>query len=265
MIHSGAWAWHHTGVAVANIDEVLDLYCSVLGFEPVFEARGMTDLISQMTGIVGLSADLVQCRAPMSGQVLEFIQFANVPDDLDNRYPLRPGRAHTAFLTHDIEAAVDGVLVASLYLPNGNPQPGPKFAYKLAWFERLIAHAQGLLDAGVPAVLAGDYNAVPTDLDIYPTTSWSKDALLQPESRDAYRRLVDQGWTDALRTLHPGARLYTFWDYKRDRWARDAGLRLDHLLVSPDLAPRLRAAGVDREVRGQPGASDHAPAWIDLA
>ena len=164
-----------------------------------------------------------------------------------------------------IEAAVDGVLVASLYLPNGNPQPGPKFAYKLAWFERLIAHAQGLLDAGVPAVLAGDYNAVPTDLDIYPTTSWSKDALLQPESRDAYRRLVDQGWTDALRTLHPGARLYTFWDYKRDRWARDAGLRLDHLLVSPDLAPRLRAAGVDREVRGQPGASDHAPAWIDLA
>ena len=164
-----------------------------------------------------------------------------------------------------IEAAVDGVLVASLYLPNGNPQPGPKFAYKLAWFERLIAHAQGLLDAGVPAVLAGDYNVVPTDLDIYPTTSRSKDALLQPESRDAYRRLVDQGWTDALRTLHPGARLYTFWDYKRDRWARDAGLRLDHLLVSPDLAPRLRAAGVDREVRGQPGASDHAPAWIDLA
>ena len=112
MIHSGAWAWHHTGVAVANIDEVLDLYCSVLGFEPVFEARGMTDLISQMTGIVGLSADLVQCRAPMSGQVLEFIQFANVPDDLDNRYPLRPGRAHTAFLTHDIEAAVDETLRA---------------------------------------------------------------------------------------------------------------------------------------------------------
>jgi exodeoxyribonuclease-3 len=163
-----------------------------------------------------------------------------------------------------IEAAVNGVLVASLYLPNGNPQPGPKFDYKLAWFERLIAHAAELQAAGVPAVLAGDYNVVPTDFDIYPTKSWSNDALLQPESRAAFRRLLEQGWTDALRTLHPTEPMYTFWHYLRDRWRRDAGLRIDHLLLSPPLADRLVAAGVDRVVRGEVGASDHAPAWIAL-
>lgn len=164
-----------------------------------------------------------------------------------------------------VEAAVNGVLIASLYLPNGNPQPGPKFDYKLAWFERLIAHAGDLIAADVPAVLAGDYNVVPTDRDIYPTKSWADDALLQPEPRAAFRRLLDQGWTDALRTLHPDAPLYTFWDYKRNRWPRDAGLRLDHLLLSPQLAPRLSAAGVDRAVRGAEGASDHAPAWVVIA
>ncbi len=164
-----------------------------------------------------------------------------------------------------IEAAVRGILVGSLYLPNGNPQPGPKFDYKLRWLDRLLAHAAGLIEAGVPVVLAGDYNVVPTEADIYPTRSWARDALLQPQSRQAFRRLLDQGWTDALRTLHPHQPLYTFWDYKRDRWARDAGLRLDHLLLSPALAPRLRTAGVDRTVRGQPGASDHAPAWMTLA
>lgn len=163
-----------------------------------------------------------------------------------------------------IEAAVAGVLIACIYLPNGNPQPGPKFAYKLAWFDRLIAHAAELYEAGVPAVLAGDYNVVPTDLDIYPTRSWAKDALLQPESRAAFAHLLDQGWTDAIRTLHPSAPMYTFWDYKRNRWQRDAGLRLDHLLLSPPLAERLAAAGVDRDVRGQPEASDHAPAWVVL-
>ena len=163
-----------------------------------------------------------------------------------------------------IEAAVAGVLVASIYLPNGNPQPGPKFDYKLDWFGRLIAHAAELQKAGVPVVLAGDYNVVPTDADIYPTRSWAKDALLQPAPRAAFRRLVGQGWTDALRSRHPKAPLYTFWDYKRDRWARDAGLRLDHLLLSPDLARRLQDAGVDREVRGEHGASDHAPAWARL-
>jgi exodeoxyribonuclease-3 len=163
-----------------------------------------------------------------------------------------------------IEAAVSGVLIACIYLPNGNPQPGPKFDYKLAWFKRLIAYAAEILATGVPAVLAGDYNVVPTDLDIYPTKSWANDALLQPESRAAFQRLLDQGWTDAIRTLHPSEPMYTFWDYKRDRWQRNAGLRLDHLLLSPPLVSRLAEAGVDRDVRGQEGASDHAPAWIVL-
>jgi exodeoxyribonuclease III len=163
-----------------------------------------------------------------------------------------------------IEAAVNGVLFACIYLPNGNPQPGPKFEYKLAWFERLIAHAAELYAMGVPAVLAGDYNVVPTDQDIYPTKSWANDALLQPESRAAFRRLLDQGWTDAIRTLHPSDPMYTFWDYKRERWRRDAGLRIDHLLLSAPLVSRLAEAGIDRDVRGQKGASDHAPAWIML-
>jgi exodeoxyribonuclease-3 len=163
-----------------------------------------------------------------------------------------------------IEAAVRGVLVGCIYLPNGNPQPGPKFDYKLAWFDRLISHADYLLSAGLPVVLAGDYNVVPTERDIYPTKSWARDALVQPQSRAAFRRLIDQGWTDAIRALHPTETIYTFWDYKRDRWARDAGLRLDHLLLSPDLSTRLLAAGVDKSIRGRDGASDHAPAWVEL-
>jgi exodeoxyribonuclease III len=163
-----------------------------------------------------------------------------------------------------IEAAVQGVLVASLYLPNGNPQPGPKFDFKLAWFERLLAHAATLQESGVPVVLAGDFNVVPTDADIYPTRSWDRDALLQPQSRAAFGQLLRQGWTDALRARHPDATIYTFWDYKRDRWRRDAGLRLDYLLLSRSLTPLLQDAGVDRHVRGMEGASDHAPAWIRL-
>lgn len=163
-----------------------------------------------------------------------------------------------------IEAAVNGLLIGCLYLPNGNPQPGPKFDYKLAWFERLIAYAAELMEAQLPVVLAGDYNVVPTDFDIYNTRSWLKDALLQPESREAYRRLLDQGWSDAIRRLHPGEQIYTFWDYFRNAWGRNAGLRIDHLLLSPAAAPRLVEAGVDREVRGREGASDHAPAWIVL-
>ena len=150
-----------------------------------------------------------------------------------------------------IEAAVNGVLIASLYAPNGNPQPGPKFDYKLAWLERLAAHAAELYAAGVPVVLAGDYNVVPTERDIYPTKSWAKDALVQPESRAAFRRILEQGWVDAIRTLHPDAPMYTFWDYMRNRWARDAGLRLDHLLLSAEAAKRLADAGVDRDVRGE--------------
>ena len=163
-----------------------------------------------------------------------------------------------------IEAAVSGVLVASIYLPNGNPQPGPKFAYKLAWFERLIAHAAELRAAGVPVVLAGDYNVVPTEADIWPGHHKQTNALLQPESRAAFQRLLDAGWTDSLRTLQPEGPLWTFWGYLRHRWPNDKGMRLDHLLLSPDLAPSLRAAGVDRDVRGQDGASDHAPAWVEL-
>jgi exodeoxyribonuclease-3 len=177
-----------------------------------------------------------------------------------DRLPGDPADAQARY----IEAAVAGVLVASIYLPNGNPQPGPKFDYKLAWFERLIAHAGELCGAGAPVVLAGDFNVVPTDRDIYPTKSWSDDALLQPESRAAFRRLLAQGWTDAIRALHPDAPMYTFWDYKRNRWARDAGLRLDHLLLNAATARQLKAAGVDRSVRGEEGASDHAPAWVIL-
>ncbi|MEA2994986.1 MAG: exodeoxyribonuclease [Alphaproteobacteria bacterium] len=164
-----------------------------------------------------------------------------------------------------IEAAVNGIIVGCLYAPNGNPQPGPKFSYKLAWLERLARHAKTLTKLKVPVVLAGDYNVVPTDRDIYPTTSWKNDALVQPESRAAFHKLIRQGWTDAIRTRHPEKPMYTFWHYMRNRWQRDAGLRLDHLLLSPDLARRLGDAGVDREIRGEDNASDHAPAWIELA
>jgi exodeoxyribonuclease-3 len=163
-----------------------------------------------------------------------------------------------------IEAAIDGVLVGCIYLPNGNPQPGPKFDYKLAWFKRLQGHARKLLREQMPVVLAGDYNVAPTELDIYPTTSWDDDALVQPASRAAYARLVKQGWTDALRALHPDERIYTFWHYMRNRWQRNAGLRLDHILLSPILAERLQDAGVDREMRGRMDASDHAPVWVRL-
>jgi exodeoxyribonuclease-3 len=163
-----------------------------------------------------------------------------------------------------IEAAVNGVLIASLYLPNGNPQPGLKFDYKLAWFERLIAYAGQLIAAGVPVVLAGDYNVVPTAQDIYPTKSLDDNALIQPQSREAFARLLSQGWTDALRSLQPEGPLWTFWDYKRDRWPKDKGMRLDHFLLSPSMAERLVDGGVDRWARGEENASDHAPAWIVL-
>jgi exodeoxyribonuclease-3 len=163
-----------------------------------------------------------------------------------------------------LEAAAHGVVVGCLYLPNGNPQPGPKFDYKLAWFERFLRHAATLMKSGHPVVLAGDYNVVPTDEDIYDPKDWRRDALLQPESREAYARLLAQGWTDALREMHPDERIYTFWDYFRQHWPRDRGLRIDHLLLSKDLAARLKDANVDRWVRDLPKASDHAPAWIEL-
>jgi exodeoxyribonuclease III len=162
-----------------------------------------------------------------------------------------------------LEAAVKGVLIGNLYLPNGNPTGSPKFRYKLEWFESLLGHAQMLWDAGHPVVLAGDYNVVPTTEDIYDPKSWRRNALLQPAPRACYQRLLAQGWLDSLRDRHPG-RIYTFWDYFRDHWQRDAGLRIDHLLLSADLAPRLVDAGVHRWVRDRPNASDHAPTWIAL-
>lgn len=164
-----------------------------------------------------------------------------------------------------LEAAISGVVVGCLYLPNGNPQPGPKLDYKLSWFERLHRHAADLLKTGHPVVLAGDYNVVPTDEDIYNTASWKDNALLHPAARAAYRKLLKQGWSDVVRELHPGQPPYTFWGYLRNRWPRDAGMRIDHILVSPSLRPRVVAAGVDKAMRGLEGSSDHAPTWIELA
>lgn len=185
----------------------------------------------------------------------------SLPANSDRQAKDRPDEDHQA---RYIEAAVQGVLITSLYLPNGNPQPGPKFNYKLAWFERLIAHAAELIASGAPVVLAGDYNVVPTPQDIYPTRSLDNNALIQPESRQAFARLLAQGWTDAMRKLHPDGPLWTFWDYKFERWQKDKGMRLDHFLLSPNLSDRLVDGGVDRWARGQENASDHAPTWITL-
>lgn len=172
------------------------------------------------------------------------------PDDNQSRY---------------IEAATDGMLIGCLYLPNGNPYPGPKFEYKLKWIERLATYAAQLLELKVPVILAGDYNVMPTDLDAYKPERWVNDALFRTEVRNAYKRLVEQGWTDGIRELHPDERIYTFWDYFRNAFGRNAGLRIDHFLLSPDLATRLSGAGVDREVRGWNHTSDHAPAWVELS
>ena len=189
--------------------------------------------------ILARDADPIETRRGLAGD----------PEDSHSRY---------------IEAAVRGVLVACLYAPNGNPAPGPKFDYKLRWFERFLLHAAALLETGAPVVLAGDFNIMPTDLDVYAPERWRDDALFRPEVRAAFATLLSQGWTDALRTLHPDERIYTFWDYFRNAWGRNAGLRLDHLLLSPSLVPNLRSAGVDRHMRGRDRASDHAPAWIEL-
>lgn len=163
-----------------------------------------------------------------------------------------------------LEAAAHGIIIGCLYLPNGNPQPGPKFDYKLAWFEKLIEHADSLYGSGHPVVLAGDYNVVPTDEDIYNTRSWLKDALLQPESRACFQRLLDQGWTDAIRACFPEERIYTFWDYFRNHWKTNSGLRIDHLLLNPEASARLALAGVDHWPRDEPHPSDHTPTWIEL-
>lgn len=189
--------------------------------------------------ILERGADPIETRRGLPGD----------PNDVQSRY---------------IEAAVNGVLVGCLYLPNGNPSPGPKFDYKLAWFDRLKAHAQSLLDAKLPVALVGDYNVMPTDLDVYAPERWRDDALFRPEVRAAFATLVEQGWTDAVRALHPDERIYTFWKYWRNSFERDAGLRIDHFLLSPELAEGLERCGVDRDARARDGASDHGPVWIEL-
>jgi len=163
-----------------------------------------------------------------------------------------------------IEAAICGVLVGNMYAPNGNPKPGPKFDYKLAWLDRLKEHAQALLDSGAPALLLGDYNVIPTNEDVYKPERWLKDALFAPEAREKFAELVEQGWTDAIRHLYPNQRIYTFWHYWRNSFERDAGIRIDHVLLSPPLAKRLKAAGVDRIPRGWDKTSDHAPVWVEV-
>jgi exodeoxyribonuclease III len=182
------------------------------------------------------------------------------PNETRRGLPGDPTDMHSRY----IEAAVDGVLIGCLYLPNGNPAPGPKFDYKLRWFERLASYAATLLKLDAPVVLAGDYNVMPTELDVYKPERWLDDALFRPEVRAAFQALTKQGWTDALRSIHPGEQIFTFWDYFRNAYARNAGLRIDHLLVSPAIAGRLIGADVDREVRGWERASDHAPTWIEL-
>ena len=188
-------------------------------------------------------AILVRGQAPVERQR----SLAGDPEDLQSRY---------------LEAEVGDLIIACLYLPNGNPAPGPKFDYKLSWFQRFIDHTAGLIASGRPVVLAGDYNVIPTERDVYKPERWVDDALFRTETRTAFQTLISQGWTDSLRSLYPDDVIYTYWDYFRNAFPRNAGLRIDHLLLSPSLAPRLREAGVDRDVRGWEKASDHAPTWI---
>jgi exodeoxyribonuclease-3 len=184
----------------------------------------------------------------------------SAPAEIRRGLPQNDEDTHSRY----IEAKVNGIVVGCLYLPNGNPQPGPKFDYKLAWFERFIRHAEKLCRSKEPVILAGDYNVVPTDFDIYNPRSWRKDALLQPETRECYRRLLAQGWTDAIRARFPNEQVYTFWDYFRQHWQTNSGLRIDHILFNPAIKGCFKDAGIDKWVRGQSGASDHAPVWVKL-
>ncbi|SES22011.1 exodeoxyribonuclease-3 [Pedobacter rhizosphaerae] len=163
-----------------------------------------------------------------------------------------------------IEANIDGIIVGCLYLPNGNPAPGPKFDYKLGWFERFRSHAEKLVNSELPVVLCGDYNVIPTDFDVYKPERWVEDALFRPETREAFLGLMSQGWIDAIRTRYPDQKIYTFWDYFRNAYGRDAGLRIDHFLLNSQLAKQFKDAGVDKQVRGWEKTSDHAPVWITI-
>jgi exodeoxyribonuclease-3 len=182
------------------------------------------------------------------------------PAEIRRVLPGDPEDSHSRY----IEAEIGDLTIGCLYLPNGNPAPGPKFDYKLNWFRRLTTHAADLFASGKPVILTGDYNVMPTEIDVYKPESWVDDALFRPETRLAFKNLVSQGWTDAIRHLHPDEKIYTFWDYFRNAFARNAGLRIDHFLLTPQLAKRLKSAGVDRDVRGWEKSSDHAPVWIQL-
>jgi exodeoxyribonuclease-3 len=183
------------------------------------------------------------------------------PEEICRILPGDPEDNHSRY----IEAIVNGIKIGCLYLPNGNPLPGPKFDYKLRWFERLTTHASELIASDSPVLLTGDFNVMPTELDVYKPERWVNDALFRPEVREAFKTLVSQGWTDALRKLYPHETIYTFWDYFRNAYARNAGLRIDHFLLSSHLDKRLIGAGVDRNVRGWEKTSDHAPVWIELS
>ncbi|MBX3254584.1 MAG: exodeoxyribonuclease III [Chitinophagaceae bacterium] len=182
------------------------------------------------------------------------------PHEICRALPGDPEDIHSRY----IEAKIDGIVVGCLYLPNGNPAPGPKFDYKLAWFKRLTDHAKELLAKDIPVILTGDYNVMPTELDVYKPEKWADDALFRPEVRTAFKELVALGWTDAIRKLHPDEKIYTFWDYFRNAYERNAGLRIDHFLLSTHIGKRLKSCGVDRHVRGWEKTSDHAPVWIEL-
>ena len=205
------------------------------GYKPIWHGQKSWNGVA----ILARDSDIVEVGRVLPGD----------PEDSQSRY---------------IEALVNGIHIGCLYLPNGNPAPGPKFDYKLKWFQRLTDRAAELLASGTPVILTGDYNVMPTEQDVYKPERWVKDALFRPETRQAFKSLVEQGWTDAIRKLYPEETIYTFWDYFRNAYERDAGLRIDHFLLSPQVAPRLKSAGVDRHVRGWEKSSDHAPVWIEI-
>jgi exodeoxyribonuclease III len=209
--------------------------------------------------IAGLGYDAIW-HGQKSWNGVAILSKIGAPKEITHVLPGDPEDSHSRY----IEAEIKNIRIGCLYLPNGNPAPGPKFDYKLAWFERLHKHAAELLATKQPVVLTGDYNVIPADLDAYKPERWVKDALFFPESKAAYKKLLDQGWTDAIRKLYPTENIYTFWDYFRNAYQRDAGIRIDHFLLSADLANKLKAGGVDRQVRGWEKTSDHAPVWIEL-
>ncbi len=220
----------------ATQDKFPETEIRAAGYHPMWHGQKSWNGVA----ILAREADPVEIRRVLPGD----------PEDEHSRY---------------IEAEVRGILIGCIYLPNGNPAPGPKLDYKLKWLARLTRHSQDLLASNKPAILAGDYNVIPTEIDVYKPERWVKDALFLPEVREAYANIVAMGWTDALRTRHPGERIYTFWDYFRNNWVRDAGMRIDHLLLSPALAPRLADAGVDRDPRGWDKPSDHTPVWVTIS